>query len=72
MAKQIRHEVLAAYENACDCFYYGEGWDKWNSCGLDNDTATRVWNAACIMMSRNESDNIYAMDMPTYEVLSNL
>lgn len=72
MARQIRHEVLAAYENACDCFYYGEGKDKWNSCGLDDETASRVWVSACIMMSKNESDNIYAMDVQTYGLLAQL
>ena len=36
----------AAYENACDCLYYGYGRDKWNSCGLEGEEADMVWNQA--------------------------
>ena len=36
----------AAYENACDCLYYGYGRDKWNSCGLEGVNADAVWNQA--------------------------
>ena len=36
----------AAYENACDCLYYGYGRDKWNSCGIEGAEADMIWNQA--------------------------
>ena len=36
----------AAYENACDCLYYGYGRKYWNSCGLEESEADKVWNQA--------------------------
>lgn len=36
----------AAYENACDCLYYGYGRNYWNSCGLDEPTSQEVWKQA--------------------------
>ena len=39
-------KLQAAYENACDCLYYGCGWDVWNRYDIDDDTARRIWKTA--------------------------
>ena len=36
----------AAYENACDCLYYGYDRKYWNSCELEESEANKVWNQA--------------------------
>ena len=36
----------AAYENACDCLYYGYGRKYWNFCELEESEANEVWNQA--------------------------
>ena len=45
MKKETKQEQ-AAYENACDCLYYGYGRKHWNSCGLSEDDADRIWKDA--------------------------
>lgn len=35
-----------AHENACDCLYYGYGRKHWNSCGLSEKEAARIWQEA--------------------------
>lgn len=42
----------AAYENACDCLYYGYGKQDWNNCGLSDNEAKIVWNKAYDYMSK--------------------
>lgn len=39
-----------AFENACDCLKYGEGKDKWNSCGLSKEKADEIWGKAVNVM----------------------
>lgn len=36
----------AAYENACDCLYYGYGKQYWNNCGLSETDSNIVWSEA--------------------------
>lgn len=36
----------AAYENACDCMYYGMSSKEWNSCLLDLEEKKEVWKLA--------------------------
>lgn len=36
----------AAFENAYDCLYYGYGKSYWNSCGLSESDAKKVWKKA--------------------------
>lgn len=35
-----------AYENACDCLYYGYGRKHWNACGLSEKEAAQIWQEA--------------------------
>lgn len=35
-----------AFENACDCLYYGYGSTSWNDCGIDPDRRKPIWMAA--------------------------
>lgn len=39
-----------AYNNACDCLYYGYGKKWWNSCGIDENAQNEVWSQALIDM----------------------
>ena len=43
-----------AFENACDCLKYGEGKDKWNSCGLPKEKADEIWRKAFNVMGNYE------------------
>ena len=45
MKKRTKQEQ-AAFKNACDCLYYGYGRKHWNSCGLSDEDATRIWRDA--------------------------
>lgn len=38
--------LQAAYENACDCLYYGEGKDVWVHDNVDDELADFVWQTA--------------------------
>lgn len=38
--------LQAAFENACDCLYYGYGRQYWNDCGLPKKEADKVWKEA--------------------------
>ena len=40
----------AAYENACVCLYNGYGRNMWNSCGLSEEEADKIWNEAYFYM----------------------
>jgi len=35
-----------AYENACDCLYYGMSSREWCRNGLENEEAAEVWRMA--------------------------
>ena len=45
MKKRTKQEQ-AAYENACVCLYYGFSRKHWNSCGLSEEDAIRIWKDA--------------------------
>lgn len=36
----------SAYENACDCHYYGMGKINWNDCGVDEEERKIIWKQA--------------------------
>lgn len=44
----------AAFENACDCLYYGFSRKYWNSCGLSEQDADEVWKRAIEHMTRDD------------------
>ena len=44
--KTRTQQEQSAYENACDCLYYGYGRKFWNSCGLQEKEAVRIWQEA--------------------------
>lgn len=35
-----------AFENACDCLYFGQGPKDWNDCGIPKEERQEVWKAA--------------------------
>ena len=45
-----KHELTrreqAVYENACDCLYYGYGFQYLNRCGLSEKRAAEIWKLA--------------------------
>lgn len=45
-----------AYENACDCLYYGYGKRYWNNCGLSEHDAEKVWEKAYSDMCEFQED----------------
>ena len=45
MKKRTKQEQKA-FENACACLYYGYSRKDWNSCGLSEEDATRIWKDA--------------------------
>ncbi len=58
-------QLKAAYENACDCHYFGMGSRDWNSCGISDDMRKIVWNRAFWDMA--EPNNRYKdFDKPVY------
>lgn len=44
----------AAFENACDCLYYGFSRKYWNSCNLPKEDADEVWQRAIEHMTRDD------------------
>lgn len=42
------------YMNACECLYYGYGFDTLNKCGLGEWVAKMIWNDALNDMARKE------------------
>lgn len=42
------------YMNACECLYYGYGFDTLNKCGLGDGTAKMIWNEAFNDMAGEE------------------
>jgi hypothetical protein len=43
---KIIHEHRAHFENACDCLYYGYGFNTWNHKDLTDEEAEIIWRAA--------------------------
>lgn len=43
-----------AFENACDCLYFGYGKKYWNSCGLDEERAKEIWKMAFYKMAEED------------------
>jgi len=39
-------QMQAAYENACDCLYFGMGSKCWNDCGIPQERRKEVWGVA--------------------------
>lgn len=52
-----------AYENACDCHYYGMGSRDWNDCGIPQERRAEVWKVAFWDMA--EGDNYTDKNRPT-------
>lgn len=42
-----------AFLNACDCLRHGFGKKYWNSCGLDEEEAKKVWEKALEEMEKD-------------------
>lgn len=49
--------MRVAYENACDCHYFGTGSAEWDSCGLSERMRRIVWDRAFWDVA--EPDNKY-------------
>ena len=49
--------LQAAYENACDCLYYGMGTGYWNDCGIPAEKRKEVWAVAWYDMGDGFEDN---------------
>ena len=58
MSRKNNEIIQAAYENACDCLYYGYGKSAWNNCGLPKPTANMIWERA-------KYDLAYANEYPS-------
>lgn len=41
----------AAFDNACDCLWFGCGRKDWNNCGLSPEESDEVWHEAFVYMS---------------------
>ena len=52
-----------AYENACDCLYYGMGSGNWNDCGIPKEKRKEVWKVAFWDMA--EGDNYTDVNRPS-------
>lgn len=35
-----------AYENACDCHYFGMGSNEWEDCGIPKSQRAKIWKKA--------------------------
>lgn len=60
MAYTRRYEcdqLQAAYENACDCMYYGMGPKFWNDCGIPQEKRKEVWAVAWFDLGDGCEDN---------------
>ena len=43
-----------AYENACDCHYYGMGSSNWVDCGIDKSKRAKIWKQAWEDMANDD------------------
>ncbi len=44
--KQSKEPEDIVYLNACDCLFFGCGYQHLNKCGLDDDKAKEIWKKA--------------------------
>ena len=60
---------LAAYENACDCLYYGYGFDFWRKqhSYLDPVMADRIWHAAFKKMAEDDRADFVPHSIESYD-----
>ena len=55
MKRRFKNKVEQyAFENACDCLYYGFGRKIWNNLGLDKETSDRIWQLAINVLVNDE------------------
>ena len=59
--------LQCAYENACDCLYYGIGPGEWNDCGIAKEQRREVWAVAWYDMGDGCEEN---GRKPILEILS--
>ena len=54
-------ELLALFENACECLYYGEGKSSWfteaESC-MSHEDAVKLWKAAFTLMGEETQPDL--------------
>ena len=43
-----------AYENACDCHYYGVSSREWNDCGITQAKRATIWHKAWEDVANND------------------
>ena len=68
MAYYERYDDLrlqTAYENACDCLYFGMGSGAWHDCGISKEQRKEVWKVAFWDMA--EGENYTDDNRPTIE-----
>lgn len=46
-----------AYENACDCHYYGFGPGDWNDCGIPAECREELWRLAFWDMAEGDIEH---------------
>ena len=49
--------LQCAYENACDCLYYGMGSKDWLDCGITKEQRKEVWAVAWYDMGDGCEEN---------------
>lgn len=49
--------VQAAYENACDCHYFGMSPSEWQDCSIPEDLRKEVWAVAWYDMGDGCEEN---------------
>lgn len=56
----MKTEIYNAYQNACDCLYYGISKGTWNTSGVeDYNVCYEIWQAAKNDLAENNSDRPY-------------
>jgi hypothetical protein len=43
-----------AFENACDCHYYGMSSREWVDCGIPSEHRAAIWEAAFYLLAEEE------------------
>lgn len=63
----------AAFENACDCLYYGYGFDTWRKgCEyLDPITADKIWHRAYQKMAEDDDVDFVPHSIESYDDMMN-
>lgn len=44
--RYYRQQYQYAYENACDCHYFGIGPSGWNDCNIPKEKRAEIWKLA--------------------------